>query len=337
MTSLYVDRRGIELRLDGGALAFYEKGERCGTVPIAALERVYLRGDVTLQSSLLGKLGAQGVGVIVVSGRKGEASLMMAQPHNDAARRVAQYRLSQDSAFCLSFAQCVVEMKLRAQADFLLDLRDKDMQARYELTVRGRHLQEAIAKVSQQTSIAALRGLEGHGAAAYFAGLAAHVPERLGFSGRNRRPPRDPLNVVLSLGYTLLQSDSVLALYGAGLDPFIGFYHALDFGRESLACDLMEPLRPRLDRFAVQLFKSGELRPEDFTSTAQGCLMGKAGRARFYPLYEAAAEDFRKHLAENIDGLIDVLKSHGLQDLPQRRDVAASDEGGSDDWSDEDA
>lgn len=237
------------------------------------------------------------------------------------------------AAFCLTFAQCLIELKLREQADFLLDLRDKDLQSRYKLTLRARHVREAIGKIERQTSIAALRGLEGHAAAAYFAGLAAHMPGNLKFSGRNRRPPRDPLNVVLSPGYTLLHADTVLALYGAGMDPFIGFLYGLDFGRESLACDVMEPLRPRLDRFAVHLFKSAKLRPEDFSTTAQGCLMGKAARARFYPLYEEAAEDFRKRLAGSIGDLADALKVHGLPDQPQRRSVATGEVG--DEWGDD--
>ena len=330
MTSLYVDRRGMELRLDGEALAFYENGERRGTVPIAPLDRVYLRGDITLQSSVLGKLGEHGVGVVMLSGRKGEATLMMGQPHNDAARRIAQYRLSQDAAFCMTFAQCIIELKLREQADLLDELREANLQARYELTVRGRHVRDAIGKIGSHTSIAALRGLEGHAAAEYFAGLAAYMPNKLGFGGRNRRPPRDPLNVVLSLGYTLLHADTVLAWYGAGLDQYIGFYQGLDFGRESLACDVMEPLRPRLDRFALQLFKSGEMRSEDFSISAQGCLMGKAGRARFYPLYEAAAEDFRKRLSASISDLVDAVKVRGLPDQPQRRSVATTND---DEWA----
>ena len=185
----------------------------------------------------------------------------------------------------------------------------------------ARQVTEAIDNIGQQTSIAALRGLEGQAAAVYFAGLAAHMMPNLGFNGRNRRPPRDPLNVVLSLGYTLLHADTVLALYGAGLDPYVGFYHGLDFGRESLASDVMEPLRPRLDQFAVQLFKSGELRVEDFSTTAQGCLMGKAGRVRFYPLYEAAAEDFRTRLTECIGKLLAAVKASGLSASPQRRSV----------------
>lgn len=322
MSSLYVDRKGVELRVDGEALVFYENNDRIGTVPLAPLERVYLRGDVRLQTSLLGKLGEHGIGVVVQSGRKGEASLMMARPHNDAARRVAQYRLSQDGGFCRTFSACLVELKLRGQLEFLRELRERDLQARYELTMRVRQLEQFLAQVEAQPTIPSLRGLEGSAAVSYFAGLAAYLPESLNFHNRNRRPPRDPFNATLSLGYTLLHGDAVLALFGSGLDPYIGFYHGLDFGRESLACDVIEPLRPRLDRFAVQLFKNGDLRPEDFSTTASGCFMGKAARARFYPLYEVAAEDFRKRLSESIKSLVDVLKTSGLRDMPQARSMA---------------
>ena len=336
MTSLYVDRSGMELRVDGGALAFYENGERRGTVPIAPLDRVYLHGDVFLQSSVLGKLGEHGVGLVILSGRKSEPTMLMGKPHNDAARRVAQYHLSQDAVFCLEFSRQLVALKLREQAALLTTLREKDEQARYALTLCARQVTEAIDKVGQQNSIAALRGLEGHAAAVYFAGLAAHMMPNLGFKGRNRRPPRDPLNVVLSLGYTLLHADTVLALYGAGLDPYVGFYHGLNFGRESLASDVMEPLRPRLDQFAVQLFKSGELRAEDFSTTAQGCLMGKAGRVRFYPLYEAAAEDFRARLTERIGELLAAVKASGLSSSPQRRSAPVDSDADADgDWDDD--
>lgn len=312
MSSLYIDRKGIVLKLDGEALAFYENDSRIGTVPLAPLERVYLRGDVTLQSSLLGKLGSKGIGVVVLSGKKGEASLMLAQPHNDAARRVAQYRLSQDEKFCLTFSRCVVELKLQAQYQFLMSLREKNLQARYALTSYARNIQEAMTVINEKDTIAALRGLEGHAAAQYFAGLAAVLPERLHFSGKNRQPPKDPFNAVLSLGYTLLHTEAVIALYGAGLDPFIGFYHALDFGRESLACDVIEPMRIMVDQFSIGLFKSGALRVDDFSLSEQGCLMGKTARARFYPLFEEACEAIRKCLTESISELSGTLRSNGF-------------------------
>ena len=122
-----------------------------------------------------------------------------------------------------------------------------------------------------------------------------------------RRPPRDPLNALLSLGYTLLHSEAVLALYGAGLDPYIGFYHQLDFGRESLACDMVEPLRVEVDSFALELFRAEILRVEDFSTTESGCLLGKNGRAKFYGNWEKLAEKLRKQLSLRVDELSERL------------------------------
>lgn len=298
MTSLYVDRRGVELEVDGEALVFRENGSRTGTVPIAPLSRVFLRGDVRLQSSVLGKLGERGIGVIVLSGRKAEPTMLLARPHNDAARRVAQYRLSQDTAFCLEFSRTLVFDKVTAQRTHAARLREHEFGYRYELTLVLRKLDEMLPRIMQMPSIASLRGIEGAASAAHFKGLAAIAPPRLAFSQRNRRPPRDPLNAVLSLGYTLLHTEAVLALYGAGLDPFIGFYHQLDFGRESLACDLVEPLRVEVDNFALQLFRKEILRPEYFSTTASGCLMGKSARPGFYEAWEGFAEGLRKMLSD---------------------------------------
>jgi hypothetical protein len=121
---------------------------------------------------------------------------------------------------------------------------------------------------------------------------------------------------MLSLGYTLLHAEAVLALYGAGLDPFIGFYHALDFGRESLACDLVEPLRVEVDRHALMLFRSEKLRPEDFSTTESGCLLGKAGRARFYGEWEPLAARLRKLLAESVADVAGAIMQAGGVDAP---------------------
>lgn len=303
MSSLYIDRRGVELEADGEALVFRENGERIGTVPLAPLSRVYLRGDVRLQSSLLGKLGERGIGVIILSGRKAEPTMLMARPHNDAGRRIAQYRLSLDEAFCLEFARGIVERKLATQRDFLAARREHDLEHRYELTLALRKLDGISAQIGEKQTIAALRGVEGAGAAAYFEGLAAIAPPRLKFHQRNRRPPRDPLNALLSLGYTMLHSEAVLALHGAGLDPFIGFFHQLDFGRESLACDVVEALRVKVDKFSLDLFRNDTLRVEDFSTTESGCLLGKNGRTKFYGAWEMLAEKLRKQLDEQIDAI----------------------------------
>ncbi|MBU3696531.1 CRISPR-associated endonuclease Cas1 [Dechloromonas sp.] len=297
MTSLYVDRRGVELKANGEALVFTENGERVGTVPLQPLTRVFLRGDVKLTASLLGKLGEHGIGVVVLSGRKGTPSLLLGRPHNDAARRIAQYCLSLDEAYCLVFSRSIVTTKINGQLAFIRERLQSDTMHRYPLSNCEKRLAGMIDQIDKQRSISSLRGLEGAAAATYFEALAEILPESLHFHGRNRNPPRDPVNATLSLTYTMLHAETVLALYGTGLDPFIGFYHSLNFGRESLACDVMEALRPQADRFVLTLFRQGTLSADDFSRTDGACLLGKAGRSRYYVAYETQAEVFRRQLA----------------------------------------
>lgn len=312
MSTLYIDRKNTHLDCDAEALVFYENGTRIGTIPLGPLSRIIVRGGVTLDTSLLGKLGAHGVGLIVLSGRRAEPALMLPCPHNDAARRIAQYRAVLDEELRLLLAQDIVSKKLARQRHILDLLRDRRPHARYDLSRAIDRLDELSARVSAQTTLDSLRGIEGAAARFYFSGFASTVPVSLGFHGRNRRPPRDPMNAVLSLGYTLLHAEAVLAAHAAGLDPAIGFYHDLQFGRESLACDLIEPLRCDIDLWARELFAKETLRPDDFTNHPQtGCFLGKAGRARFYQDWERIAEHLRKVLEEDARAL---LKNIGIGD-----------------------
>jgi CRISPR-associated protein Cas1 len=306
MTSLYVDRRGVTLKADGEALVFYENGERIGTVPLAPLSRVFMRGDVTLSSSLLGKLGERGIGVVVLSGRKAVPTMFLGRPHNDATAGGTVSAVARRRLLSALFPRHRRGQAARAGG---FSRRAPRQRAAFALPA------DAVAAASgdehrgggRAAGDASLRGLEGAAAAAYFEGFADLLPERLHFTGRNRRPPRDPANAMLSLGYTLLHAEAVLALYGAGLDPFVGFYHALDFARESLACDLVEPLRVEVDRHVLMLFRCEKLRPEDFTHSEAGCLLGKAGRARFYAEWEALAARLRKLLAESVSDVTNAI------------------------------
>ncbi len=316
MSSLFIDRRGVQLELESGAIVFRENDERIGTVPIAPLTRIFLRGEVTLSAALLGKLGEQGVGVVILSGRKGRPSLMLARPHNDARRRVEQIKRSLDADFCLAFARDLIDRKIARQIEWFDILRAKDMQARYELSHAMRLLEGQRQRLAQASSLAALRGIEGAAAGIYFDGLKAVVPESWNFKNRNRRPPKDPFNALLSLTYTLAHAELAIGLYGAGFDPYIGFYHQLDFGRESLAADLLETLRPLCDRFCLRLVRQQTVSPrDDFTHTESGCLLGKAGRTRYYAAYEEYSEVLRAGINSEIEQLAERI-GHALDPGP---------------------
>lgn len=305
MTSLYVDRRDVHLRHDAGAIVFYENGQRSATVPLAPLTRLILRGRVTLEAALLGHLGRRGVGVLFLSGRHGDPHLLLGPGHNDIQRRVAQTRLSLDSGFCLDYARHLVLGKLQAQVSSLDELRQHYPAQRLPLTQAMRQLQEQMQRLPQVSSLESLRGMEGAAAMAYFAGLRAVVPASLGFHERNRRPPRDPFNVLLSLTYTIATAELAMALHIAGYDPCIGYYHQISHGRESLACDVLEPLRPLIDRLCLRMVAQQTLTAQHFSTASTGgaCLLGKAGRVRYYQAYEENARPLRRAMAAQVKDL----------------------------------
>ena len=299
MTTLYLDRRDTRLKLEGRALAIYTDDQRRGTVPINLLEAVVMRSAVTLESSLLANLADAGVSVLIFGGRNArKLAQVHGRAHNDGARRIGQLRRVDDPAWCLAWTRRLVRGKLRRQQRLLQSALAERADQRLRLRKAIAHLQQARRRAldPEASRIDSLRGIEGAGAAAYFSAYCALFPPELEFTGRNRRPPRDPVNAVLSLSYTLLHAEAVRACYGAGLDPIIGYYHALDFGRESLASDLIEPLRPLVDAWVWGQFRTRHLRADQFTRDNNACLLGKAGRQGFYGAWELFVRPQRRLL-----------------------------------------
>jgi CRISPR-associated protein Cas1 len=131
-----------------------------------------------------------------------------------------------------------------------------------------------------------LLGIEGTAAAIYFEQFATMLKGdqwKFDFRGRNKRPPRDPVNAMLSLGYSVLAKELTGVCHAVGLDPFLGFLHQPRYGRPALALDLMEEFRPlTADSVAISLVNRGELGPEDFIRSASGTFLNEAGRRRFW-------------------------------------------------------
>ena len=296
MTTLYLDRKNLSLRADSSALVCYENDKRVATVPLKILQRVCIRGDLTLSAKVLGKLGETGIGVLILSGRQKRPALMLPNWKLDGQRRMAQYALSQDKSASLTAARNTVAAKLSAQLQHLQQMAFSDGLNADCLKEHSQALSSLIDTLANISDIPGLRGIEGAAAARYFGAWAAILPPNWQFSGRNKRPPRDPVNATLSLAYTLLHFDIVKHLYLSGLDPFIGYYHQPEHGRESLACDLLEHLLAQCDAWVLSLFHQQTLTPADFSTTAQGCMMNKNARLKFYPAYEQTAKQWRKHI-----------------------------------------
>lgn len=323
MATLFLDRAQLELRTDGNTLAIYENGRRRGTVPLNLLERVVVQGRQTrLESGVLLKLAEAGAATVFLGARSSrQVALVLGPRHNDAAVRIAQTLRMSDADYCARWANDLVAAKLRRQYNLLMECERQRPDARKALFDAHETVSRIRSQVAQgPAEIGRLRGLEGAAARAYFAGLGAVFPPAVGFSGRNRRPPRDPVNACLSLGYTLLHFDAVRAAHGAGLDPLIGFYHRPSFGRESLASDLIEPLRPVVDAWVLGLFREEVLRERDFHRDNGACLLGKAGRQHFYSRWEAFARTHRRWLRLRCAQLARDLRHEGASWLDESTD-----------------
>ncbi|HLK81201.1 MAG TPA: CRISPR-associated endonuclease Cas1 [Xanthobacteraceae bacterium] len=314
MVTLVLDRSNLELRADGAALAVYEGGERHGSIPLKLLERVILQGTIRLDTGVLGRLAEAGVPTIILGARTGRRVAVLIGPaHNDAAIRLAQFQKALDGDWCAAWSHRLVLAKARAQLRLLRSALDERPDARKPLFDAIEQVQAIIRTLGaeQGLDLNRVRGLEGACAAACFRAYCALFAESLNFRGRNRRPPRDPVNAALSLAYTLLHFDAVRAAHASGLDPMVGFYHQPAHGRESLACDLIEPLRPRAEEWIRTLFRDRVIRGEHFTEDKGACLLGKAGREHFYAAWEGFAPLHRRHLRRQCATLVAALRGPG--------------------------
>lgn len=314
MATLVIDRSNIEVKSDGAALAVYEAGERRGSVPVKLLDRVVLQGTIRLDTGVLTRLAEAGVPTVLLGGRSSRrVATLLGPAHRDASVRLAQFQCALDPGWCDAWSRRLILGKTRGQLKLLRSALAERPDARKALFDAIQTIEAALRSIEEGPNLhaASVRGIEGACAAAYFRGIAALFADGLGFHGRNRRPPRDPVNAALSLAYTMLHFDAVRASHAAGLDPLIGFYHRPAHGRESLASDLIEPLRPRVDSWVRSMFRDRRLRAENFSLDKGACLLGKAGREGFYAGYESFALLPRRWLRRQCAALAGALRTKG--------------------------
>ena len=289
MRTLIVDKQKTELRYQGCNVLIYCEGKRISSIPLNQLERIVVSPHVILTAGVLGVVAEQQVPLLVLNGRiPARTAYLSSRFGGDSQRRLQQYTLSQNARFCISRAAVLVMLKLKSQQRFLKKAVKTRPDLRFPLTNAVNKIEHCLplkAHAPLFDDLNSLCGFEGSAAAAYFEGYAHLFSASLKFNGRNRRPPKDPVNAVLSLGYTLLYQEAVNALLMQSLDPALGFFHQPCFGRDSLACDLVEPLRAYVDEWVWRWFAEQTLRLEHFVFEDDACLLNDSAKGIFYPLF----------------------------------------------------
>lgn len=286
MPTLYLSEQNTQVHRDGNRFVVKREGKIVGTVHDFNVERVVVYGHVHLSPAVIDHFLKCGIDTCFVGlGGKLKGRLVSLESKNVHAR-AKQFERFRDEAFALGIARSVVAGKLANGREVLM--RAQRNHPELNLQSETDRLTNIIRKVTNIVSAESLLGVEGHGATVYFEGFGKLFRTDLKFQKRVRRPPTDGVNAMLSLGYTLLYNEGVAAVCAVGFDPYFGFFHKLDYGRCSLALDLIEEFRPiTVDRLVLQMVNLGMVSPESFEPGEGGAVLLKDdARKRFFTEYE---------------------------------------------------
>lgn len=273
LNTLYITRDDTWLSLDGETVAISLKGERLARIPLVNLEGIQTFGwNIGASPQLLAHCAEKGVHVAFCNPRGRLLCNVSGFTHGNVLLRRCQYRLADNSELALSVAREMISAKILNSRTILQRAVRDHGRATDELNDVVSQLAHSVRRARVAGSHGELLGVEGHAAERYFS-VFEHMllsPEFV-FDCRNRRPPRDPVNALLSFAYAILANDCKSAVESVGLDSAVGLFHKDRPGRPGLALDLMEELRaPLADRVVLSLLNRRQLKPADFCTEATG-------------------------------------------------------------------
>ena len=264
MSFLYVTEPDCKVYFHENQIVMEDSNGLKTMLPIEILEGVILIGNANVSSSCQRELLRRGLPVTYLATNGQYYGRLESTKHINIERQRSQFRLGDDTVFCLTFARKIIEAKTHNQ---IVILRRYNRDKAKESVKNCLHDMELVQKkVTSANSLEQLMGYEGNCAKLYFKGLSQLVHPDFPFSGRNKQPPRDPFNSLLSFGYTLLLYDMYGAIVNKGLHPYAGFLHQDRRGHPALGSDLIEEWRAVIvDALVMSLLNQGTFSSEDFT------------------------------------------------------------------------
>ena len=279
LNTLYIMSQGTYLKKEGEAIAVKNSGETRLRVPIISLGSVVCFGDTLISPALMGHCAKCGVTISFLSAYGRFLARVQGPTTGNVLLRREQYRISDDKARSALIARAIVAAKIaNCRTVILRALRDHGERMESDLaSVAAEQLRRRVEAALEETDLDRLRGIEGDAAHLYFDVFNQLITSQkadFSFGGRNRRPPMDRVNALLSFIYTMLYHDLRSALETTGLDPAVGYLHRDRPGRMSLALDLMEEFRPYLaERLVLSLINLKQIDQKDLTVTESGAVL----------------------------------------------------------------
>lgn len=302
LNTLFVTSEDAYLSLDGENVVIYRGKQEVGRYPLHLFDGILSFSYSGASPALMGACAEKQVALSFCTPRGKFLARVCGKSHGNVLLRRTQYRMADDlDKSCLA-ARCFILGKVyNSRQSVERVLRDHRLRVDEErLTSASGQLKEALPVIAEETNMDSLRGLEGAAATVYFQVMDEMIlsrKEEFFFRGRSRRPPLDRTNAMLSFAYSLLERDCASALEAVGLDSYVGFMHRDKPGRESLALDLMEELRPCFaDRFVLTLINNRVVSAEMFEIRESGAVyLKEEGRREFLKQWQKKKQESITH------------------------------------------
>lgn len=279
----YVQHQGAKVRKDGDVLKVMERDELLAEGRLREISQLVVFGGVQVSTGVIHELCKRGIPVAYLSGGGWFYGVTHGMSHKNVELRRHQYRTATDPAQSLVLARRFVQAKI-ANCRTLLRRNANTVPEDVLDDLKGDQ-----RRAGDAATMETLLGIEGNSAQRYFSWFSSMLVDGMGFAfeHRNRRPPKDPVNALLSLAYAMLAREWATTLQIVGFDPYLGFYHQPRYGRPALALDLMEEFRPLIaDSAVITAINNEEIRQKDFITTLGAVALTPAGRSRFIEVYE---------------------------------------------------
>lgn len=310
LNTLYITSTNRYLSLDGENVVIYEKEQEIGRVPLHNLEAIVTFGYTGASPALMGACAQRNIGLTFLSGNGRFIARVTGEVYGNVTLRKEQYRKSESVQDSIRIARNCIAGKVY-NSRWILERAARDYPLRLDvdkLKAKSAFLADSLSKIRDCEDAAVLRGLEGEAASVYFSvfdDMILQQKEEFQFRGRNRRPPTDAVNAMLSFAYTLLTSMCAGALETVGLDPYVGFFHTDRPGRKSLALDMVEELRGVMaDRFVLTLINKKIVNKKGFIQKENGAvIMEDELRKSFLASWQGKKQEMITHpfLEEKIE------------------------------------
>lgn len=302
LNTVYVNSPDRYLSLDGENLVISQEGTEIGRVPLHNIERIMTFGHAGASPALMGKCVKNGIELVFMSRNGHFIARVEGEVKGNVLLRRQQYRIADNEKGSLEIAKNMISAKL-FNSRWVLERMIRDHSARIDTDLFGKKsefLNNSIKQARNCSDMDSLRGIEGEAASVYFSvfnDMILQQKEDFAFDTRNKRPPLDNVNALLSFAYSMATGMCTSALESVGLDPYVGFMHTDRPGRRSLALDMVEEFRSVLcDRFVLTLINKRLVSNDDFVKREDGAvLLTEDGRKNFFSAWQKRKSEELKH------------------------------------------